>query len=69
MSDVDLKYKMHICYVKLKQNQNAICILQSIAGRYRNSKINMALGNLYRDSGLERSAITAYREVLRVSME
>lgn len=67
MSDIDIKFKIHLCYVKLKQYQKAICILQSISARSRNAKINMALGNLCRDSGMERSAISAYKEVLRES--
>lgn len=68
MSDVDIKFKMHLCYVKLKQYQKAVCILQSIAARSRNVKINMALGMLYKETGMERSAISAFKEVLRVSI-
>lgn len=48
-------------------NDQAIQTLQSIPARQRTPKINMALANLYRLSGNERSAITAYKEVLRVS--
>lgn len=65
--DIDIKYKIHLCYMKVKQYQQAMCILQSIPARLRTCKINMALGNLYRDSGMERSAITCYKEVLRES--
>lgn len=69
MSDVDIKFKMHLCYVKLKQYQKAVCILQSIAARSRNAKINMALGMLFKETGMERSAVTAFKEVLRVSLQ
>lgn len=67
VSDIDLKYKLHICCIKMKQPQNAIDVLQSIAARTRTPKINMALGNLYKEAGLERSAVTCYKEVLRES--
>lgn len=65
-SDIEIKYKIHLCYVKLKQYQKAMNILQSVPARTRTAKINMALGNLHRDAGMERSAITCYKEVLRV---
>jgi anaphase-promoting complex subunit 7 len=52
--------------VNLKQNHQAIVVLQSIPGKLRNAKINMALAKLYQQGGMERSAITAYKEVLRV---
>lgn len=65
-SDLEIKYKIHLCYIKLKQVQKALSVLQSIPARSRIVKINMALGHLYRNSGMERSAITCYKEVLRV---
>lgn len=64
-SDVELKYRCHICFIKLKQIQKAIDVLQNIPGRNRTPCINMALGDLYKETGLERSAITCYKEVLR----
>lgn len=48
-------------------NDQAISTLQSIAARQRSAKINMALAKLYHQSGMERSAVTFYKEVLRVS--
>lgn len=51
--------------MKQKQRQQAIEVLQSIQARLRTPKINMALANLYRDTGNERPAIAAYKEVLR----
>jgi hypothetical protein len=62
----DIKYQIHVCHVNLKQNHQAIVVLQSIPGKLRNAKINMALAKLYQQGGMERSAITAYKEVLRV---
>ncbi|KAF5308497.1 hypothetical protein FQR65_LT06162 [Abscondita terminalis] len=66
-SDVEIKYKIHLCCLKLKRPQMAIEVLQSISARARTPKVNMALGNLYRDSSMERSAISCYKEVLKES--
>lgn len=65
VSEIEIKYKVHICCVKQKQFQKAIDILQSIPTRSRSLKINMALGNLHKDVGAERNAITCYKEVLK----
>lgn len=64
-SDVELKYRFHICFLKQKQTQKAAEVLQSISARNRTPSINMALGNLYKETGMERCAITCYKEVLR----
>ncbi|KAL1494829.1 hypothetical protein ABEB36_010357 [Hypothenemus hampei] len=64
-SDVDIKYKIYCCRLALKQTRAAVDILQTIAARQRTPKINMALGNIYKDVGMERSAITCFKEVLR----
>lgn len=66
ISDIDIKYKLYLCYVKLKMYQKAIYILQTILARSRTVKVNMALGYLYKDTGQERPAIAAFKEVLRV---
>lgn len=58
---------MHLCYVKLHQSDEAINILQTISAKQRTAKVNMALAKLYQKVGSERPAITAYKEVLRVS--
>lgn len=52
----------------MSQNDGAgaIAALETVPGKARNPRINMALGKLYSARGLERSAITAYKEVLRV---
>ncbi|XP_063242706.1 anaphase-promoting complex subunit 7 isoform X2 [Bacillus rossius redtenbacheri] len=67
VSDLDLKYKIHMCHVNLKQNNQAIVVLQSVPAKQRNARINMALGKLYQQSGMDRSAITCYKEVLKES--
>lgn len=65
MSDVDIKYQIHLCCMALKQKNAAGEILQMISARHRTPKVNMALGNIYKDIGMERSAITCFKEVLR----
>lgn len=62
--DVDIKYKLHLCYVALKKHNAALDILQQIISRQRNAKVNMAHANLLRDSGMERSAAFYYKAVL-----
>lgn len=64
-SDVELKYRCHICFIKQKQISKAIDILQNIPARNRTICINMVLGNLLKETGMERSAVTCYKEVLR----
>ncbi|KAF4514154.1 UNVERIFIED_CONTAM: hypothetical protein B566_EDAN019255 [Ephemera danica] len=65
MSDMDVKYLIHECRVSLQDGAGAIAALESVPAKQRSARINMALGHLYRSAGLERSAITAYKEVLR----
>jgi len=63
----DIKYLIHECRVCQHDGAGAIAALEMVAAKQRNPRINMALGKLYGARGLERSAITAYKEVLRVS--
>ncbi|KAG8226887.1 hypothetical protein J437_LFUL005646, partial [Ladona fulva] len=65
ISDIDIKYQIHLCLLNLKQNHQAIGVLQTIPGKQRSPKINMALAKLYHQEGMERSAVSAYKEVLR----
>lgn len=65
ISDAEVKYKIHLCCIALKQKNAATEILQMIPARMRTPKMNMALGNLYKDNGMERVAITCFKEVLR----
>ncbi|KAJ8938708.1 hypothetical protein NQ318_007996 [Aromia moschata] len=64
-TDVDVKYKIHLCCLALKQKKAAGEILQMISARLRTPKINMALGTIYKELGMERSAIACFKEVLR----
>jgi len=64
-SEVDVKYKLHKCYVAMGQPTQAINILQSIVAKNRTARVSMALGRLYHQNGMERPAIAAYREVVR----
>lgn len=66
-SDVEIKYKMHRCYVKLRQLKLAVDILQNIPVKQRTPKINMALGNMYKEAGVERPAVACFKEVLKES--
>lgn len=65
-SEVDVKYQIYLCHLHLKQYTQSIGVLESIPGKQRTPKINMALAKLYHQSGMERSAITGYKEVLKV---
>lgn len=64
-TDVDIKYQIHLCLMKLKNSEEAVQVLQSIPGKQRTPKVNMALAKMYQDQGMERAAITTYKEVLR----
>lgn len=65
ISDIDVKYQIYLCHIELKQFPQAIAVLETIPGKQRTSKVNMALAKLYHQSGMERSAVTGYREVLK----
>jgi anaphase-promoting complex subunit 7 len=65
ISDVVIRFKIYRCCIALREVKAAMEMLQSIPARSRTPKINMALANLYKDGGMERSAITCYKEVLR----
>jgi len=65
-SEVEVKYKLHQCYLNMGQSNNqAINILQSIVAKSRTPKVNMALAKLYHAANMERPAMAAYREVVR----
>ena len=64
-TDVDIKFQIHLCLIKLKNSQEALQVLQSIPGKQRTPKVNMALAKMFQEQGMERSAITTYKEVLR----
>ncbi|CAL1287882.1 unnamed protein product [Larinioides sclopetarius] len=64
-SEVDVKYKAHLCLVNLKQHSQAAALLDTIPAKQRTSCVNMALAKLNHQNGNERVAITSYKEVLR----
>lgn len=39
LSDIDIKYQIHLCLVKLKNQQEALQVLQSIPGKQRSAKV------------------------------
>ncbi|KAK7494010.1 hypothetical protein BaRGS_00014668 [Batillaria attramentaria] len=64
-SEVDVKYKLYQCHMKLKETGEALLALESISTKQRTAKINLALARLYQQDGRDRSALTSYKEVLR----
>lgn len=58
---------MHLCLVKLKDNKQALAVLQSVPSKQRKTKINMALAKLNHQMGNIVQAISAYNKVLKVS--
>ncbi|XP_031554004.1 anaphase-promoting complex subunit 7-like [Actinia tenebrosa] len=64
--EVEVKYKVYQCYTCLKEHKEALAILEGVSQKQRTPKINMALASLYHRQGMERSAISCYKEVLRV---
>lgn len=63
----DVKYAMAECNMAVRQYSQALTLLESIPQRHRTPKVNMRLGRLYQQAGMERPAITAYKEVLKVT--
>jgi len=64
-SEVEVKFKLHQCYVAMGQPNQAVNILQSVIAKNRTARVSMALGKLYHQAGMERPAVAAYREVVR----
>lgn len=65
VSEVEVKYRIAQCCLKLKQKQRAKEVLESVPARSRTAKVNMVLGNLFWESGWERSAVSCFKEVLK----
>lgn len=57
------------CNMAVRQYSQALTLLESIPQRHRTPKVNMRLGRLYQQAGMERPAITAYKEVLKVTAQ
>lgn len=65
LTEIDVKYAMAECNMAVRQYSQALTLLESIPQRHRTPKVNMRLGRLYQQAGMERPAITAYKEVLK----
>ena len=61
VSEVEIKFKMHECYLLTNQPSQALNILQTLSAKQRTPKANMALGKLYLKGGMERPAITCFK--------
>ncbi|CAG2197641.1 unnamed protein product [Mytilus edulis] len=66
-SEVDVKYKLYQCLSQMKQFREAMSILEGISSKQRTAKVNVALAKLYVMAGMDRSAITSYKEVIRIT--
>lgn len=64
-SEVDLKYKLALCWKNLKEPHHGIEILDSIPQKQRTPRINYLLGDLYLFDKKDDHALAYYREVLR----
>uniref|UniRef100_T1J2T0 Anaphase-promoting complex subunit 7 n=1 Tax=Strigamia maritima TaxID=126957 RepID=T1J2T0_STRMM len=64
-SEIDIKYQIAMCNCQMKQYSIAITALESIPGKQRTARVNMALAKACQQVGMERSAITGYKEVLK----
>ena len=51
VSEGEIKFRLHRCYMGMGQPTNAINVLQTIPARQRTPACQMALGNLYRRAG------------------
>ncbi|KAA0185127.1 hypothetical protein HAZT_HAZT010961 [Hyalella azteca] len=65
LTEMELKYSMAECHIVIGQPNLALSVLETVGPRSRSIKFNMLLGNLYQQSGMERSAISAFKEVLK----
>lgn len=64
-SDVEIKFKIYKCCMALERYNAAKEILESVPFKRRTAKINMALANLYRDTGNKRTSALRYKDVLQ----
>ncbi|EDV28561.1 uncharacterized protein TRIADDRAFT_51605 [Trichoplax adhaerens] len=65
LSEVELKYKLYECYMKLGDARNATAMLEGISVRQRTPKVLMSLAHLYQISNIDKQAIACYKEILR----
>lgn len=65
VSEVDIRYKMYLCQMQMKEFKDALKTLDDIPQKQRTPKITMCLAKLYHKLGVERPAIACYKDVLR----
>ncbi|CAB4004967.1 anaphase-promoting complex subunit 7-like, partial [Paramuricea clavata] len=65
VSEVDVRYKIYLCQMKLKDYKSAQKTLDDIPPKQRTPQITMCLAKLYHKMGVERPAIACYKDVLR----
>ena len=51
-SEAEIKYKIALCQLKLKENADALATLESVPGRNRTLAVNLTMGQLYQQSGV-----------------
>lgn len=64
-SEVEIKYKIAKCLVEIKHYRDAIIVLQSLTSKQRTPKVNILFARLLQNNGHERTAVGAYKEVLK----
>ncbi|KAK2170518.1 hypothetical protein LSH36_2g01059 [Paralvinella palmiformis] len=64
-TEADIRYRIYQCLYSQKQYKEAISELEAISPKQRTSKVQLALAQLYQRIGIDRCAVTAYKEVLR----
>lgn len=65
-NEPELRYKIAKCLLERKQIKEAVLQLQCLTSKQRTPKINFLLSNIYKNNGNEKSALSLYREVLKV---
>lgn len=65
ITECDIRWLMYQCYHSLCDYENALYALECIGPKSRTVRYYMALGNLYKQTGVERSAVACYKEVLK----
>ncbi|GBG83456.1 hypothetical protein CBR_g37168 [Chara braunii] len=61
----EVKFKMGLCHLAVKETRSALAELETIPSRSRTLRINLTLAKLYHQTGYDRAAVASYRECLR----
>lgn len=65
--DARVLFKKCQCLVKKGDTPSALRDMESIPKAFRNAKMNVFLGRLYKSSGLRRHAITVFQDAVRIN--